>query len=104
MNQPVQDRIGERGIVDIGMPLLDVELTGDDRGRPVIAIIEDFQEVALGLVGERRDRKVVDQQQVNLGEGTQERGTALEGVSAGEFIDETRQAEAADVVVMRQAA
>jgi hypothetical protein len=25
-------------------------------------------------------------------------------VSAGEFIDETRQAEAADVVVMRQAA
>jgi len=43
-------------------------LTGDDRGRPVVAIVEDFQKVALGLVGERRDRKVVDQQQVSLGE------------------------------------
>jgi hypothetical protein len=35
------------------MPLLDVELTGDDRGGPVVAIIEDFQEVARGAVVKR---------------------------------------------------
>jgi hypothetical protein len=50
------------------VPLLDVELAGDDRGGSIVTIIEDFQEILLGLVGERRDREVVDQKQVCFGE------------------------------------
>jgi hypothetical protein len=59
VNQAIEDRIGERGIVAISVPLLDVELTGDDRGGSVLAIIEDFREVTFGLVGERRNPKVL---------------------------------------------
>ena len=68
MNQAVQDRIGKCGIFDVRMSLLDVELAGDDRGGSVVAIIEDFQEIALSLVGQRRDREVIDQEQVCFGE------------------------------------
>ena len=99
VDQPIEDGVGECGIVDVGMPLFDVELAGDDRGGAVVAIIEDFKQVALGLIGERRDGEVVDQEQVHFGQRAQEGGAALEGMSAGEFIEEPRQAEAADVVV-----
>ena len=87
MDQPIEDGIGECGIVDIGMPLLDLELAGDDGGRPVVAIIEYFLQVALCLVGERRDPEIVDQQQVRFGECSQKRCVAMEGMSAGELID-----------------
>lgn len=36
------------------MPLIHGQLAGDEGGLFVVAIVEDFQQIALGLIGERR--------------------------------------------------
>lgn len=43
MDEPVEDGIGERRLVDVGMPLIDGKLAGDERGFLVVSILEDFQ-------------------------------------------------------------
>ena len=68
VHEPVEDRIGERGLVDVRVPLLDGELAGDERGLLVVTILEDFEQIALGLIGERRKPEVVDVQQIHFGE------------------------------------
>lgn len=39
MHQSVEDGIGERRLVEIGMPLIDGQLAGDERRFFIIAII-----------------------------------------------------------------
>lgn len=65
MHQAVEDRIGERRVTDCGMPVFDRQLTGDDCRASPMAIIEDLQEVAAALVGQRRQRPLVDDQHQN---------------------------------------
>ena len=45
MDQAVEDGIGDGGLPDQLMPGIDRELTGDEGGAAIVAIIEDFQEV-----------------------------------------------------------
>ena len=52
--------------------MFDIELASDDGSGFVIAIIEDFQKVALALIRERSDGEVIDQQQIGSGEGAEE--------------------------------
>ena len=42
MDESIKDRIGERGVGEVEMPLIDGELAGDDRGFFIIAVVEDF--------------------------------------------------------------
>ena len=101
VNDAVQDGVGQSWIIEVGMPLLDLELAGDDGGGLVVAIIEDFQQIPFALIRERPDREVVDQEQVRFGECAQEGRAALEGVGTGQFIDQPRQTEATDMVSSR---
>ena len=47
VHQPIEDGIGERRLVDVGMPLIDGKLAGDERRFFVVAVFEDLQQVAL---------------------------------------------------------
>src|SRR5438309_1230835 len=68
VNEPVADRVGERGLTDHVVPGLDGELTGDEGRRAFGAILEDLEQiVALGR-GERRQAPVVDHEQLGLGQ------------------------------------
>jgi hypothetical protein len=77
VDQPIEDRIGKGRITQAGMPLLDRKLAGEDRGFLVVAIIKDFQQIALGVFRDRRDAEVVDEQQIDLGEAAKEAGAVV---------------------------
>ena len=43
--QAIQDGIRQGGLAEIGMPGVDGELTGDECGADIDAVIEDLQEI-----------------------------------------------------------
>ncbi len=47
MDQPVQDGIGEGGISDDIMPVLEGELAGDKGGSPAGSVLDDFQQIGI---------------------------------------------------------
>src|SRR5262249_35701848 len=63
--QPIEDRVGERRVADRGVPGADGQLTGDDGGAPVVALLDDLKQVTAVTVGWRQQSPVVEHQ--NLG-------------------------------------
>ena len=53
MDEPIKDGIGQRGIAEVGMPVVHGELAGHQGGAPGVAVVEEFQEVAPLVGGER---------------------------------------------------
>ena len=53
MDEAVEDGIGEGGVADEFMPLLDRQLRGDDGGTESMAVIEDVEQVTALLGIER---------------------------------------------------
>jgi hypothetical protein len=53
VHQPVEDGVGQGGIADEVVPLLDRQLAGDDGGALAVAVLEDLEQVAplLGVSG-----------------------------------------------------
>ena len=45
MQDAIENRIGERWLAEILMPMLDGQLAGDDGGSGTDAIVEDFQQI-----------------------------------------------------------
>jgi hypothetical protein len=64
VEQALANRVGERGLLDVGMPLLDRELAGDDGGMQVVAILEHLEQILALLVLERGEGEVVDDEHV----------------------------------------
>jgi hypothetical protein len=95
VHEAIEDGIGEGAIAEEGVPLIDGKLARDEGGAAIVTIVEDLEQVAHALIGERSEREVIEYQQVCFGELTEERGALLHGAVAGEFLDETWQAEAA---------
>ena len=44
VDEAVEDGVGEGGVADDLAPLLDRNLTGDDRGRALMTVFEDLEE------------------------------------------------------------
>lgn len=91
----VEDRIGDGAIAQVGVPLIERQLAGDQGGSPVVPIIEDLEQIAHRLIGERGDAEVIEDQQIGLGQLPEERRALVQGAVARELIDEARKAEAA---------
>jgi hypothetical protein len=51
VHESIEDGIGNGALAEVGMPLIDRYLAGNQRRAPVIAIIEDLQQISDGLVG-----------------------------------------------------
>src|SRR5262249_56016095 len=81
------------------MPLLEGQLAGDQRRAAVIAVVEDLEQVAADGIRERRKAEVIDDDEIGLGELTQERGLVLQRGVTGKLVDEPRQSEAAHAMV-----
>lgn len=60
VQEAIEDRIGERGVRDVLVPVLDGQLTGDDGGSGADAIIEQFEQIGAVAWADGGDRKVVD--------------------------------------------
>ena len=85
MNDAVEDGVGEGRDADQLAPAGDRNLAGDDERAFVVAVVDDFQEIA-GLVGAERLRSpIVKDQQPYAGEGAQRPGVARIAMRDGEI-------------------
>jgi hypothetical protein len=58
------------------VPVLDGELAGDDGGAPSVAVLENLQEVVAGLGVERLEPPIVEDEELDVAEHTDETGIA----------------------------
>ena len=91
VDEAVEDGVGDGGIVEPGMPVVDGQLAGDDGGFAG-AVVDDFQEVvARGLV-ERGHGPVVEDEHVDACELRQGAAEAAVGVGDAQHFGEARYA------------
>jgi len=53
MHEPIEDRVGERRLPEVGVPGIDGQLADQDRGSGGHAIVEYFEQVGAILGAER---------------------------------------------------
>ena len=81
VNQPVQQGVGARGIVDDVVPLGYGVLAGQECGCSPNAIIDDLQQVAIGFGLGGGQAKIIDDEQVQPGQGLEQTDQAAVGMS-----------------------
>src|ERR1700738_3343959 len=82
VNEAVEDGVGISRIADEGVPFVDGNLAGED-GRPAaVALFEDLVEVTTGTGVEGFEAPIVENEELDAGETTQNAGIAT--VTAGE--------------------
>ena len=47
MDDPVEDGVGQGGIANHLVPAIEGELAGDQQGSPVVAIVDDLEQITL---------------------------------------------------------
>lgn len=72
MQDAVADCVREGGIANVLVPVLRRELTSDDHGPGIVAVIEEFEQVLAFLVVQRSDCKVIDDEDINASEASQQ--------------------------------
>src|SRR5271157_1693749 len=88
VNDAVEDGVGERGNADQVMPAVHRNLAGDDERALVVAILDDFEQIARLIGGERFGAPIVENEQFDARERAQEPGVAGVAVSDGEIGEE----------------
>jgi hypothetical protein len=59
VHETVQDGVGDRGICDQVVPVLNGDLAGHDRRAATVAVVDDVEQVAALLRGERREPPIL---------------------------------------------
>ena len=85
MNDAVEDGVGEGWNADQVMPAVDGNLAGDDERAFVVAILDDFEQIARLIGGERFGSPIIQDEQLDARERAQEPGVARIAVSDGEI-------------------
>ena len=83
VDQAVHDRVGDRGLPQVVMPLLARQLAGDDRRPSPVAIVDHFQQIAAMPIGDRRQAPVVQDQDIDAGEARQDGDIGAIGMREG---------------------
>jgi len=60
VDEAVEDGVGDGGIGDDLVPMVDWDLTGDDGRTTLMAVIDDLEEIATLLAGEWGETPVVE--------------------------------------------
>src|ERR1700761_576852 len=60
----------------MSMPIVDRQLAGDDGGSATMAVVDDFQQIASLLRGERSQAPIVENEHVDAGEALEHAGIA----------------------------
>ena len=68
LGHPVEDGIGEDGAVEEVMPFCKGALPGNNGGFFTDAGIEQFEQIFLGPLIQRRDRQIIEDQEIDFGE------------------------------------
>ena len=65
MDEAIEDGVGDGGIGDDLVPVLDRHLAGDDGRAALVAVVDYLEEIAPLLAGERGDAPVVEDEQID---------------------------------------
>jgi hypothetical protein len=93
VDQAIEDRIGQRGISDLGMPFIHRELSGHEGGTEAMAVFEEFQEVPALFIGQGGQSPVVQGDQIGFCQGGQELGVAPVAFGDLEILEEAGETE-----------
>lgn len=67
----VADGVGGGGVGEVVVPVLRIELAGEDRRADTVAVLEDFEQVAALGVGDGSDGEVVDDEDIEASEASE---------------------------------
>ncbi len=65
VDEAIEDGVGDGGIGDDLVPVLDWHLAGDDGRSALVGIVDDFEEIATLLAGERGEAPVVEDEEID---------------------------------------
>src|ERR1700709_2465008 len=82
VHQTIEDGVRQRGIADDLVPAINRHLAGDDQRATVVAVLDDFQQVAALLSGQWLWSPVVQYEQVDARELAHQPGVAA--IAAGQ--------------------
>ncbi len=71
------------------MPVLHRQLTGDQGRADIEAVIEDFQQIALLFVGERRHAQIVQDNQIGFGQLDKQLVVTPVAFGDGQFLEQS---------------
>src|SRR5262245_670040 len=92
VQEPVADRVSQRGLPDEVVPLGRVMLARDDRGAAAVAILENLEQVAALLILRRGEAPVVEEEHVEAGELAEEPTVRAVGAGQAQVIEQARDA------------
>ena len=93
VHEPVEDGVGEGRIAEVVVPMLNRKLAGDERGAGADTIVEQFEQVGALACAHRGDGEVVDQDEVDFGDGGEALAEAAVGVADAEFVEQPGRAQ-----------
>lgn len=93
MNQPVQDCIGDRRISDMIMPVLNGELTGNQRGAGSMSLFDDLKQIPTFGIRQRGQSQVIEDQKMGFGESFHQGLVAAIGSGQADLVEELRGSE-----------
>jgi len=65
VDEPIEDGVGDGRVGDDLVPIFDRYLAGDDGRSALVAIIDDFEEIATLLAGKRSEAPVIEDEQID---------------------------------------
>ena len=74
VDEAVEDGVGDGGIADDLVPVLDGHLAGDDGRAAPVPVVDDLQQVAALLGGQGREAPIVEDQQLDARQALEQPG------------------------------
>ena len=100
MDEAVEDGVGDGGIGDDLVPVLDRHLAGDDGRAALMAIIDDLEQIAALLAGERGEPPIVEDEELDARRALEQPGIASVAAGERERLEQPRQAMIEDGTIV----
>ena len=92
MDEAIEDGVGDGGVGDDLVPVLDRHLAGDDGRAALMAVVDDLEEIAPLFAGERGEPPIVEDEEIDARQCLEEPGIASVAAGEGERFEQPRQA------------
>jgi hypothetical protein len=89
VDNAIEDRIGDGGVLNEFMPVIYGKLAGDKSGAKAVAVIDEFQEIAALFCIEFTHSPIIQQQEMSFGDGGEEFAIAAISFGDQEILEES---------------
>ena len=88
VDDAVEDGIGDGGVGDDVVPVLYIDLTGEDGGAAAVAVVENFEQIAALFGADVGKSPVIEDEQFDPREGLEQAGMTAVAAGQRECIEE----------------